>query len=221
MSQGEDRLTIHGFSEKEQKIALDIKKFDDDFCEREDLFARVNDCIISMQGYLNDYLNIQGIDAIKLLSFDEVLGDYLSKDFSNDFIEHLSNCAVRMCDDLGCSYKLYGVTAFSALWFTAKEDFSKAASFVIVCFQSITAMMRIRDVPKNAGKLGGRPEHPHKTEAIELAKHKWNSMEYASLNIVATAVKHQLQEKYRSAPSLPAIKKWIADAKIRPSKSLK
>ncbi|AHE72683.1 hypothetical protein M942_05935 [Enterobacter ludwigii] len=221
MSQGLNHLTINKFSEKEQKIAFDIKGVDDDLCENESFYEVVGEYIIKLQGYLYDYINPPPYEELNSYSLDKILDCFLDGVFFNGFFEYLSHCAERMCEDLGCSFKLYGTVAFSALWFTAKGDVKKAGKFVIICFQPITSAMRISDVPKDAGRLGGRPEHPLKAEAVKLAKHKWSNMEYASLNIVATAVKHQLEMKYKSPPSLPAIKKWITAENIRPEKSIK
>ena len=44
-------------------------------------------------------------------------------------------------------------------------------------------------------------------------------MEYASVNVVATTVKHQLEKKYTDAPSVAAIKKWLNNAGIAPKRS--
>ena len=78
---------------------------------------------------------------------------------------------------------------------------------------------RIDDVPRDSGRKGGRPEHPRKAEAIQIAKIKWEQMEYASVNVVATTVKHQLEKKYTDAPSVAAIKKWLNNAGIAPKRS--
>jgi hypothetical protein len=211
-----DRLSAN---EKERNIVASIKNVDDVLSI--DLFDVVNSYIYEIMGYLSDYRNTPSITELKLFSFDRAINEFLAGDYSLEYLCYLVKCTERVCEDLSCSFNLYGAVAFSALWFIAVEDFHIASNYIKICFQPITSMMRIIDVPRQAGKLGGRPEHPLKTEAIKLAQHKWSSMDYASLNIVATAVKHQLEIKYKNPPSLPAIKKWIKDANIRPEKSSK
>ncbi|MEF3111353.1 hypothetical protein QFI91_20030 [Raoultella sp. WB_B2P2-3] len=221
MSQDSNRSFINGFSEKEQKIVSDIKDVDDVLCENDDFNYILDDYFIKIKNYFSDYINIPSHESLLSYSLDDVLSDFINGVFSNPFFEYMSSCAERMCEELGCSFKLYGSAAFTALWFAAKGDYNKSEKFIIICFQPIMSMVRMSEIPRNAGRLGGRPEHPLKAETIKLARHKWNTMEYASLNIVATAVKHQLEITYKSPPSLPSIKKWITSANIRPQKSNK
>lgn len=211
-----DRLSA---SEKERNIVASIKENDDVLSDG--LFEVADSYIYELMGYLSDYRDAPSAKELRLLSFDKVINEFFAGDYSLEYLCYLGECSQRVCDDLSCSFNLYGVVAFSALWFIAVEDFHVASGYIKICFQPITSMMRINDIPRQAGKLGGRPEHPLKAEAIKIAKHKWKAMDYASLSIVASAVKHQLEKTYKAAPSLSAIKKWIASANIRPDKSKK
>ncbi|MCB5320077.1 MULTISPECIES: hypothetical protein [Yersinia] len=212
---------IEDFSKKEQMIANKIKE-DDDFIYSSDSFIEL---VSEMTGHISkDLSNYKGMlteENLSHLSLDNALDIFFLEEWPEDYLGYLSYCSKWMCESFGVSFQVYGASAFAAIWFIAKGEQFKASQYLIMCMQPILSVMRIGDISKERGKLGGRPEHPRKSEAIKIARQKWNVMEYASLNIVATAVKHHLDNKYKDSPSLPAIKKWLKNAEFRPKKSVK
>ncbi|MEG9294510.1 hypothetical protein ACPEF7_04690 [Klebsiella sp. K769] len=96
---------------------------------------------------------------------------------------------------------------------------SAAAAYRFFSYSSGDLAAIINNSPATLGARGGRPANRHKAEACDIAKSKWEQMEYASVNVVATTVKHQLEKKYTDAPSVAAIKKWLNNAGIAPKRS--
>lgn len=97
---------------------------------------------------------------------------------------------------------------------------SALAAYRFFSYTSTDLAARI-NAPSILGAHGGRPANRHKAEACEIAKYKWEQMPYASVNVVATTVKHQLDKSYTDAPSVAAIKKWLNSAGISPKRSAK
>ncbi|KMK16753.1 hypothetical protein ABW09_18395 [Pluralibacter gergoviae] len=97
---------------------------------------------------------------------------------------------------------------------------SAIAAYRFFSYSSKDLAARI-NAPSILGSHGGRPASRHKAEACEIAKSKWEQMAYASVNVVATTVKHQLDKSYTDAPSVAAIKKWLNSAGIAPRRSAK
>lgn len=84
--------------------------------------------------------------------------------------------------------------------------------------QYIFNALRIESTPADFGKLGGRPEHIRKNEAMELAQKRWADIPYSSLNDVCLYVHKNLTASYTDAPSHSAITNWVRNAEFRPGK---
>lgn len=217
MSQKAENLIINDFNE-EKEIVININ-FQDVFLNDVKGFdATLNLFTSKFKEILSGYRDIPSTEKLKSISLDEALDYFDGVGLSNAFFKNMRICANKLCESLGCSFSVYGISAFTALWFLAKEEPQKASKYVLICLQPLLLSVKNADAAKSAGMLGGRPEHKLKREALDLARQKWVGMERASLNTVATAVSHQLSERYKSPPSVPAIKKWITAANIRPSK---
>lgn len=212
---------IEDFSIKEQEIASKIKEQDDVMYSSDTFIELVSDMIKTMSEDLSNYKGKLTEENLSGLSLDEALNTFFLNEWPETYLGYLSYCAKWMCESFGVSFQVYGASAFASIWFIAKGEQFKASQYLIMCMQPMLSVMRIRDISKDRGKLGGRPEHPRKVEAMKIARQKWDVMEYASLNIVATAVKHHLDNKFKDSPSLPAIKKWLKNAEFRPKKSVR
>lgn len=94
---------------------------------------------------------------------------------------------------------------------------SKALTNVL--FSYIAYRSSFERAPSKLGALGGRPVHPRKTEALGLARQRWQQLPRASIASVASYVKSQLDTKYTDGPKLPSIKKWLTEGVgLRPTK---
>lgn len=128
--------------------------------------------------------------------------------------------AMFFCDKLDIAFPMHGVNAFCAIFFAVKGDKTKVKPFIATLFYpAIATAYRLANRPKEFGRMGGRPEHPRKKEALDIARQKWQQMEYASVSVVASTVKHHLEKKYTDAPSIAAIKKWLNSSGIAPNRA--
>lgn len=158
-------------------------------------------------------------DPLESLTLEEGLDKFMQEARENTICSYLICASEEMCNHVGAAYSLHGISAFCAIFFMAKNDLVKANQFFSLLMQPVMSAFRIDDVPRDIGRKGGRPEHPRKAEALKIGKAKWEQVEYASVNVVATTVKHQLDKKYTDAPSVAAIKKWLNSAGIAPKRS--
>jgi hypothetical protein len=214
---------VDGLGKKAKKISDSLKEQDSAIYSSESFVKFISDMVIAMSGDLTEVLEELEFttEEIVSVSLEDGITVFLSGERPESFVGYLVMSSEILCEELGASYLLHGISAFCTLYFVAKKELAKASQFLAVLLQPLMTAMRIEDVPKDAGRMGGRPEHPRKEEALKIARQKWEQMEYASINVVATTVKHILEKKYTDSPSLPAIKKWLTTSEFRPARSVK
>lgn len=100
----------------------------------------------------------------------------------------------------------------------SQSDFQSAQSAYMFFSFTSSSIASLIDAPARLGANGGRPSNRHKMEALEFAKTKWGQIPGTSISAVSTLVKTHLESKYTDAPRTPTIKKWLTDAKIKPTK---
>ncbi|MEG5642294.1 hypothetical protein UXP00_03615 [Enterobacter asburiae] len=94
---------------------------------------------------------------------------------------------------------------------------SKALTNILFSYKAYRSSFE--KAPSKLGALGGRPVHPRKTEALGLARQRWQQLPRASIASVAAYVKSQLDAKYTDGPKIPSIKKWLTEeVSPRPTK---
>lgn len=212
---------VKGFGDGVASILKKTRREDDGIYSSASYIELISDMVKSMANDFHD--EIEGIyfddDNLSALTLEDGIEKLMQGYRGNTICGYLICAAEETCNHVGASFSLYGITAFCTIFFIAKKDLAKASQFMNLLMLPLMTAYRIDDVPRDSGRKGGRPKHPRKAEAIQIAKIKWEQMEYASVNVVATTVKHQLEKKYTDAPSVAAIKKWLNNAGIAPKRS--
>ncbi|ATF52660.1 hypothetical protein [Morganella morganii] len=157
-------------------------------------------------------------ELIITVELESALSVFLNDIREQNIIGYLCLSTKSVCDEIGLSFQTYGMSIFCSLYYIMKKFDHISYEFFLVVVQPILTAMRLEDVPKEIGKMGGRPEHPRKEEALKTAMERWSKIPYASLSSVATYVKSKLEEKYTDAPKLPSIKSWLNKANLKPVK---
>lgn len=214
---------VNGLGEKVAAISKKVMAEDSALYSSESYINFISDMVKAMAADLREEIAefvFEG-DSLESLTLEEGLEKFMQEARENTICSYFICASEKMCNHVGAAYSLHGISAFCAIFFMAKNDLIKASQFFSLLMQPMMAAFRIDDVPRDIGRKGGRPEHPRKAEAIRIGKAKWEQVEYASVNVVATTVKHQLDKKYTDAPSVAAIKKWLNSAGIAPKRSAK
>lgn len=222
MEQGNTSDFIKGLGEKVAAISKKTMDEDSEIYQSESYRELMNDMVISMaHDFYKEIAKIDFDDDLEGLTLEDGIEKFMQGKRENTICSYLICASEEMCKHVGASFHPYGISAFCAVFFIAKNDLLKASQFLNLLMQPAMAAIRIDDVPRDIGRKGGRPEHPRKAEAIRIGKAKWEQVEYASVNVVATTVKHQLDKKYTDAPSVAAIKKWLNSSGIAPKRAVK
>ncbi|UBX44896.1 hypothetical protein LD024_00520 [Citrobacter werkmanii] len=163
-------------------------------------------------------------DAAALSSGESFSVDDLFNDYHGPHVEIVNNlkkfidivCFKHRAEETYCRRMVCLIVSLAS-----NGDLDSAmAAYRFLGFSSTDLAARI-NAPAILGSHGGRPANRHNAEACEIAKSKWEQMPYASVNVVATTVKHQLEKSYTDAPSVAAIKKWLNSAGIAPKRPAK
>lgn len=111
-----DRLSA---SEKEREILANIKEVDDVLSHG--LFEVSELYISRVLAYLSEYRNAPAVEELISFSFDRAIGEFLSGEYSLDYLAYLAKCSERVCHDLNCSFNLYGIHP-AKLCFSPSDD---------------------------------------------------------------------------------------------------
>ncbi len=214
------------FGGKLKDIAMRMKNEDDELYDSEELHEMLSEIFKGFKDSFNGYFERSFPDGSNIhdVDFEYGINLYVNKDGDGCKFEELNLIALvteHYCDDLGVSTKVYGVNVFSSLLLLAKKNESAAYSYLKVVLQNLFNALRIESTPSDFGKLGGRPEHIRKGEAMTLAKKRWSDIPFASLNDVCLYVHRSLTTSYTDAPSLSTITNWVRNAEFRPCKKSK
>ncbi|HCD7072471.1 TPA: hypothetical protein NDY40_000185 [Klebsiella pneumoniae] len=220
MMQEEVSDFVKGLGDRVAKISRKIKDEDSAMYKSKSYIELIKDMVTSIAADFNEEMSQIEFEDNNLasLTLEDGIDYFMQGKRENTACSYLVCAAEEMCNHVGASFHLHGISAFCAIFFIAKHDLVKASQFLNLLMQPTMAAFRIDDVPRDAGRKGGRPEHPRKAEALKIGKAKWEQMPYASVNVVATTVKHQLDKSYTDAPSVAAIKKWLNSAGIAPKR---
>ncbi|MBN3191453.1 hypothetical protein H4F64_14725 [Pectobacterium brasiliense] len=222
MEQDNTSEFVKGFGERIAAISKKIMAEDSAIYRSESYIELITDMVKSMADDFHEKASeIDFDDDLERLTLEDGIDKFMQGTRDNTICSYLICASEKMCNHVGASYSMHGISAFCAIFFIAKNDLVKASQFVNLIMLPVMSALRIDDVPRDTGRKGGRPEHPRKAEAIRIGKAKWEQVEYASVNVVATTVKHQLDKKYTDAPSVAAIKKWLNSAGIAPKRATK
>ncbi|CAI2472327.1 hypothetical protein [Serratia proteamaculans] len=123
--------------------------------------------------------------------------------------------AKKLCNGLGVSDRAFLDVMIMSIIHLIKGDKLQAQALIKATLSHMVGVLMLSEAAREIGKSGGRPEHKRKTEAIELAKKRWEQMPRASLSSVATYVKSKLESKYTDAPKLPSIKAWLNKSNLK------
>ncbi|MEF3731398.1 hypothetical protein R1I42_10815 [Escherichia coli] len=214
---------VSGLGDGVGEISRKIREEDSEIYKSESYIVLIKEMAESIAVEFHETLSKMKLEGISIdeLTLEDGISKFMEESRENTITGYLIMSSEVLCDSVGASYLLHGISAFCALFFIAKKDLLKASQFINLLMQPTMAALRIDDVPRDAGRKGGRPEHPRKEEALKIGRLKWEQMEYASINVVAATVKHQLEKKYTDAPSISAIKKWLTESDFRPERSVK
>lgn len=159
-----------------------------------------------------------GDELIISIDLEQALSIFLNDIREQNIIGYLCMSTRSVCNKIGISFDAYGVNIFCSLYYIIKGLDEISYSFFSAVVQPILSALRIEMVHREAGKLGGRPEHPRKAEALKIARERWEKIPYATITSVATYIKSKLEEKYTDAPKLPSIKAWLNKSNLKPIK---
>ncbi|KYP92550.1 hypothetical protein WB67_10655 [bacteria symbiont BFo2 of Frankliniella occidentalis] len=206
------------YGDKIKNLSDDLRKQDEELYTKESI-----DFYIS--GYIDAAFEImtyhQGFctEALKETSLEESIKVFLSGNWEGSNVNFICELAIYICETFALSKKVYSSLCFTFAWYVAVGDKELAAEYARPIINYNFNVIRLDQLPKENGRKGGRPNNRHKIEAANLAKEKWRALPAAGLGAVITAVKHQLEKKYKDAPSVSTLKLWLKDADFRPKES--
>ena len=123
----------------------------------------------------------------------------------------LRDLAVRGCDKMHLSAGIYFVPVLNFITRVAAGRYDLASRYFDTLMTAPIWVYRTRQMPREAGKLGGHPGSRHKTEALEFAHRYLAEHPDTPRSRLVQYISGELIVKYSDLPHQSTIRRWLRD----------
>lgn len=143
------------------------------------------------------------------LTLDRALSYYVNGDSGDVVLDYIASRARPLCQQMHIAPEVYGTVAFCTAVLMAKGQQREAYAMFNLMMRPLVSAYRRRDEAVQRGKKGGRPEHRHKREALDIAARFRNDTPHATLYRLVQVVAGELARKYPDAPAARSVETWL------------
>ncbi|HHE4903405.1 TPA: hypothetical protein ACPEUI_001236 [Morganella morganii] len=135
---------------------------------------------------------------------------YINNNYEDGGIEDFCFQAANiLCKRLGVSKGLFFPLALEIIIHIIKDRLDDALNlYVILSYPNFAAGI-FGNFESDLGRKGGRPQHIHKDEALNLINEILDKNPFENIDILTANVFQRLSDKYTDAPSLSTINRWV------------
>lgn len=136
---------VKGLGDRVAKISRKIKDEDSAMYQSESYIELIKDMVTSIAADFNEEMSQIEFEDNNLasLTLEDGIDYFMQGKRENTACSYLVCSAEKMCNHVGASFHLHGISAFCAIFFIAKHDLVKASQFLNLLMQPTMAAFRI------------------------------------------------------------------------------